>query len=257
MRRFYAPPEACRSGLILLPESETRHALKVLRLRPGAEVAVLDGRGGVFEGRLAAVVEGRAQVEAVKKTFRPRPAPELILFQAALKSRRMEWAVEKAVELGAARIAPILTARSVPDWDARQAEQKRRKWQAAALAALKQSGNFWLPEIDAPAPLARRLQTPADLPERNYVASLRPDAVPLRDRLLEEQGAERAPQSVGFWIGPEGDFTEAEERSLREAGALPVTLGPATLRSETAAIVCLALGACAFQRSPGEAKGAP
>ncbi|MFQ3671198.1 MAG: 16S rRNA (uracil(1498)-N(3))-methyltransferase, partial [Verrucomicrobiia bacterium] len=159
------------------------------------------------------------------------------LGQAIPKGKSMDLILQKATELGAACITPILAERSVVDLDAERIEAKRDKWQTTVLEACKQCGQNWLPEVQVPA----RLQDFLDgLPKvgLRLIASLQPDARPM-PVVLREATAGGPLREVTLMIGPEGDFTPAELGRARAAGFLPVSLGPHVLRTETASLFCL------------------
>lgn len=179
------------------------------------------------------------------------PLPcRLTLIQAITKQWSMDLIVQKATELGAARIVPILSERSVPRIDPAEGARKVEKWRALAVEAIKQCGTPWLPQIDLPntptAFLAKGTPSPLTL-----LASLQPGARHPSEPLAahaEEHGAPA--RDVAVWVGPEGDFTPAELNQIRSAGAHPISLGPLVLRSETAAIYCLSVLAYELQRKP-------
>lgn len=152
----------------------------------------------------------------------------------------MDVIVRKATELGACRVMPVMSDRSVPDWTPAERVAKQARWRAAAVEAIKQCGSAWLPEIDEPSDVPTVLGAVAGT-ELRFLASLQPGARHPREwieRFLAEHG--RLPRTLSVWVGPEGDFTPAEMNMIRGGGALPITLGPLILRSETAALYCLA-----------------
>jgi len=241
MHRFYLPPAACQQQPLTLSGREAHHALNVLRIRPGERVAVLNGAGEEF---LCEVQEARRREVTLKlvQTHTLAPLPYAVtLLQAVTKGKMMEVIVQKATELGAHRIVPILSARSVAHIEEGDAANKTEKWKATAIEAIKQCGCAWLPRVEPP-------QTPqgflarGDKCELSLIASLQRDARHPRE-YFESFMAEskRRPASVGVWVGPEGDFTPAEFNAVRASGALPITLGELVLRSETAAIYCLSI----------------
>jgi 16S rRNA (uracil1498-N3)-methyltransferase len=169
----------------------------------------------------------------------PAPPCPLTLLVAVPKAKIIEDIIQKGVELGVQRIVPLLTERVITHLDAEGAEAKREKWQQVAVEAIKQCGSAWLPRVEAPqtipAVLARN--EPLDLA---LVGSLQTARRHPREWLLEFQRQHaHPPRSAGVWIGPEGDFTLAELQAIEASGAKPITLGPLTLRVETAAIYCL------------------
>jgi len=182
----------------------------------------------------------------------------------------MELIVQKAVEIGADQIAPIISDRTVVQVDSESAVQKQAKWQQIAIEAAKQCGQNWLPRVHVPRKLAEffdaveagvlatpepseggslasqltRLPLQKDIPrfDLRLIGSLQPDAQHLKKILADYSGEhQHRPQSVLMLIGPEGDFTPAELALARRHGCCPITLGPIILRVETAAIYCLSV----------------
>ena len=241
MHRFYLPPADCRRQPLTLSEREAHHALNVLRIKAGERVAVLNGAGGEL---LCEVLEAgrRAVTLKVVQTHTLEPLSNAVtLLQAMTKGKTMELIVQKATELGAHRIVPILSARSVAHIEAEDAAGKMDKWKGTAIEAIKQCGCAWLPNVETPltpqAFLAR-----GDKCELSLIASLQRDARHPREHFRSFMAEnKRRPASVCIWVGPEGDFTPAEYNAIRASGALPITLGQLVLRSETAAIYCLSI----------------
>jgi len=166
---------------------------------------------------------------------------QITLGQAIPKGKNMDLIVQKATELGAAAIVPLLSERTVVQVEAGDAARKQEKWQAIAIEAAKQCGQNWLPAIHAPV-------TPKDYFNDGQrfdlmlIASLQPDALHLK-RILEEylSISGKDPVSVLVLIGPEGDFTPAEISLAKSCGCRPITLGPIVLRTETAALYTLSV----------------
>jgi len=245
MRRFYLPPAACKGDTLLLTDREAHHGAQVLRLQPGDAVTVLDGAGT----RLACAVQ-RVSRKAIELSVRSRetisrPAFELTLFQAIVKGKTMETIVEKATELGVSRVVPLITERVVSQLDAERSDSKQTKWQLTAIESIKQCGSPWLPQIDAPQSLPDVLKAPPHF-DLAFVASLR-GGQPVRQWMQtlwrgELRNPARCPTGRScIWIGPEGDFTDAELDAIEASGAKPITLGPLVLRADTAAIASLAI----------------
>lgn len=244
MHRFYLPPERCPEGRseFELDERDARHAVQVLRLQPGDPVTVLNGAGLAFETEIVDCSKRavRVGVRHVKRAGLPI-APRRVLVLAVLKGKAMDWVLQKATELGASAIRPVLTERTVPDIDSGEAAgRKREKWLLTAVEALKQCGGLWLPEIHDAVPLAQSLGS-AGPGVLHLTGSLEPDALPLRHALDERLKAPMAVVEAWFWIGPEGDFAPRELQQLKHAGAMAVTLGRNVLRAETAALAALTL----------------
>ncbi len=153
----------------------------------------------------------------------------------------MDLIVQKAVEIGAAEIFPLLSARTVVQLDPESAAQKQAKWQTIAIEAAKQCGQNWLPQVQTPQTLAQFFQDHRRF-DLQLIGSLQSDAVHLKKILAQfstEDGAR--PSNVLMLVGPEGDFTPAELSLARSQGCRPITLGPIVLRVETASIYCLSV----------------
>lgn len=225
----------------VLSSAESHHATQVLRLGLGDKITVFDGEG--HEGTaLLEEVEPRAVRLSIRARQTTPPLPcEITLIQAIPKGKNMELILQKAVELGAARIAPLVSERTIVRLDAEERRVRREKWQTVVLEACKQCGQNRLPEILEPVTVKEFLQI-FPLTECPLIASLQPDARSLGEtlaRVRAELG--QPPARAAIMIGPEGDFTPAETAMAKSAGYLPVTLGPIILRTETAAIYSLSV----------------
>ncbi|MEK7706690.1 MAG: RsmE family RNA methyltransferase [Verrucomicrobiota bacterium] len=239
MHRFFLPPEDCHGSALALTGREAHHALRVLRVRHGERVAVLDGAGHEFLCEVGDTSKQAVQFNIVEKKIISPPPCQITLLQAIPKGKLFEAIIEKATELGTHRIVPILSERVTTRLDDASAAEKAEKWRLVAIEAIKQCGSAWLPRVDAPMTpqqfLAR--QETFDLA---LVGSLQPDAHHPRECLREYQSRQGTlPRNVCVWIGPEGDFTPDELRAIHGAGARPISLGRLVLRVETAAIYCL------------------
>lgn len=237
MHRFFLDPDALPTGTPTLAGEEAHHCLHVLRHGVGDKVVVFDGRGHEATAQIESADKRQAGLRILHRA-NAAPIPcRLTLAQAVPKGKNMDLIVEKAVELGAAAIVPLLSERTVVQLDAAEAAAKREKWQAAAREACKQCGQNWLPEVAAPvSPRAFFEQhRPGGL---LLIASLQADSRPIKQVLAEVSGAV---SEVTILVGPEGDFTPAEIAFAKSHGCRPVTLGPIILRTETAAIYCLSV----------------
>ncbi len=238
MHRFFIPPESWNIDALALDEAETHHAVDVLRMNPGDRAVVFNGRGAEATVEIAGI--SRKSV-TLRKVLAGKSAPigcQITLAQAVPKGKNMDLIVQKAVELGAAAICPLLSERTVIQVEEDDAAKKQQKWQAVAIEAAKQCGQNWLPRVDPPRSPREFFSQPVrhDL---MLIASLQPDAMHLKKLLAETAG--KPPKSVLILIGPEGDFTPAEIGLAKSHGCRPITLGPIVLRTETAAIYCLSV----------------
>ena len=239
MHRFHLPPANCREPLLRLDGREAHHALHVLRLQRGERVTVLDGAGNEFFCNVESTTKNSLVLAVKEKKFTPAAPCAITLLVAIPKGKIIESIIQKAVELGAHRIVPLLTERVVTQLDDDGAEAKREKWQTVAVEAIKQCGATWLPKVEAPQTIAEFLARGEKI-ELSLIGSLQTERRHPREWILDFQKSHgRLPASTAAWIGPEGDFTLAELQTIAAEDAKPVTLGALTLRVETAAIYCL------------------
>ena len=242
MHRFYLPPEQCNAATLFLGGREAHHAQHVLRLRNGDDVIVLDGAGTELRCRVEKSDRDKVQLEVTTRNQTPPHLCQITLLQSVPKGKMIESIIQKATELGVARVVPILSERVALQIESpAAARRKQDKWQQVAVEAIKQCGSTWLPRVDAPISPSQFLAKGEtfDLP---LVASLQSGSRHAREyfRTFREE-RKSAPRSVCIWIGPEGDFTPEEVGSFLSAGCRPITLGPLVLRCETAATYCLSI----------------
>ena len=241
MHRFYISPENWNPDAPALTGSEAHHARDVLRMKPAEKLVLFNGRGREITAEIIDLSGTGIQLRKLHEAETPALRSRIILGQAIPKGKNMDLIVQKAVEIGAAEIAPIISDRSVVQIDLESAAQKHAKWQQIAIEAAKQCGQNWLPQVHAPRRLGDFFlaSTTFDL---RLIGSLQPDAQHLKEILADYSNEHRhLPGSVLMLIGPEGDFTPAELALARHHGCRPITLGPIILRVETAAIYCLSV----------------
>ena len=242
MHRHFVPAATLREGRVALDHAQSRHFLNVLRLGRGDEVELFDGEGGTARYVIAEAARGGVTLERLGDVVRhPRPPCRLVLGACISKGRRMEWTIEKAVELGVSEIIPIASRFSVVRLDDEGGAEKRDRWMRIAIDAARQCSAVYLPEITEPMPLDAALRglAPASRPEDSaalFAGALQPDAIPFRDALAALRAAGRVVHSAAWLVGPEGDFSPDEYDALRAAGVAFVSLGDLILRTETAAI---------------------
>lgn len=224
-----APPDS--AGMALLGEDETHHMRDVMRLAPGDRVVLVDERGTRYEGAVHEFTRSGAIVRILATD--PAPSrPSLVVAAAVIKGPRMDFIVEKAAELGATELRPIVCERCI---GRAPGAEKVARWRRLAVAASKQS-------LVAPPMRVGEVETFAD-----SIRSIPSNAA----ALICVQGGEpignliarTKPEAVTIATGPEGDFTDREIESALEAGFIAADLGPNRLRSETAAIAAIAIAA--------------
>jgi 16S rRNA (uracil1498-N3)-methyltransferase len=241
VHRFYIAPAEWNAGRLVLTGSEAHHARDVLRLETGSKAVVFDGHGREVTAEVTSVDASEIQLRKLHETRTPPLRCRITLAQAIPKGKNMDLIVQKAVEIGAAEIAPLISERTIVDLDANEAEQKQSKWQQIAIEAAKQCGQNWLPRVQTPRKLKEFFSSPPAF-DLQLIGSLQSDAQHLK-KILHGYRAEngRVPAAVLMLIGPEGDFTPAELGLAKTHGCRPITLGPIILRVETAAIYCLSV----------------
>jgi 16S rRNA (uracil1498-N3)-methyltransferase len=240
MHRFFLPAEALLSNAPALEGDEAHHCLNVLRNAPGDKIVVFDGRGNEATAQIESADKRRAVLKILHRAKSPSVACRLTLAQAVPKGKNMDLIIEKAVELGASAIVPLLSERTVVQLDADELAAKREKWQTVAREACKQCGQNWLPDVALPVStkVFFEQQRPGGL---LLIASLQSDSRPIKQVLADSISQHGAVRDVTILVGPEGDFTPAEISLAKSNGCQPVTLGPIILRTETAAIYCLSV----------------
>jgi 16S rRNA (uracil1498-N3)-methyltransferase len=227
VHRLFVETELRADAGIELPEAAAHHAVRVLRLRDGDRVTLFDGRGGEYEARLSVAGRGEVTAHTGKRRDVERESPlRVVLVQGVSSGDKMDFTVQKAVELGVAAIHPVLTERAVVRLNDERGEKKLAHWRRIAIAACEQSGRNRVPEISSPVALER------------YRAA--DGAKVLLSPAATKKLSALATGSLTLAAGPEAGFSQAEERLLERAGFVPASLGPRTLRTETAALAALA-----------------
>src|SRR5262249_19318437 len=242
MHRFYIAPENWDTRGLALRGCEGDEGLHVLRMQAGDKLVLFKGKGRELTAESANVADHEI---GLRKLHESETAPlrcRIVLGQAIPKGKNMELIVQKAVEIGAAEIVPIISDRTIVQLDSESRLQRQAKWQQIAIEAAKQCGQNWLPRVHTPKKSAEFfsvLDQPFDL---RLIGSLQPDAQQLKEILETYLNEHRdRPRSVLMLVGPEGDFTPAELALARRHGCQPITLGPIILRVETAAMYCLSI----------------
>jgi 16S rRNA (uracil1498-N3)-methyltransferase len=242
MHRFYVAPENWDARGLVLRGSEAHHARNVLRMQAGDKLVLFNGVGRELTAEIATIADDEIRLRKLHESETAPLRCRIVLGQAIPKGKNMDLIVQKAVEIGAAEIAPIISDRTVVHVDSETAAQKQSKWQQIAIEAAKQCGQNWLPGVHAPRKLGEFFSALEQSFDLRLIGSLQPGAQHLK-KILETYSSEHGdrPQSVLMLVGPEGDFTPAELALARRHSCEPITLGPIILRVETAAIYCLSV----------------
>ncbi len=229
MQRFFVPPEAIHGEQVQFSPAQARQMRQVLRLRPGADVLVLDNSGACYRVQLRHIARETASgVIVSRRQADGEPAGDLILHLALIRGERFEWLLQKGVELGVTHFRPMRTQRTVRD---APGAQKWQRWQRIIQEAAEQSQRGRLPQLLPPCSFAEALAAARGMALMPVVAAQQPLSAVLRNV--------RWP--VTLYVGPEGGFAEAEVEQAARAGVHLVGLGARVLRSETAALVLTTL----------------
>lgn len=236
MSRFYVPREHIVGDKIYIDGPEAHHILDVMRLEEGDDVTVFDGAGREYDGVISE--QKKASMVVLVRSVREvsaRDEVKVILFQAIPKGDKIDFIAEKATELGAHTIVPVITARTIIRWDKSKRLHHTDRLKKIVESAAKQCGRLSIPSVYEVDDFARSLEhiKRADL---KLIAALHKDTISLRKALEGFKG-----KSIAVMIGPEGDFTQDEIALAVENRSKLVSLGSRVLRSETAGLAALSI----------------
>ena len=232
MPRFYCPDSLAIGMTLALPD-QVAHHVQVIRMQLGNPITLFNGQGGEYTAVITQMEKKRVHAEV--KTFSPREAElsyAVTLAQALPEASKMDWIIEKAMELGVAAIQPLAAQRCVVRLNSERAEKKQSHWQGIIQAAAEQSGRNRLAHL---APLTEFTSWigQSDLHKHILLS-------PRGEQSLSDWARHHPAQALSLVIGPEGGFTEAEENLACDQGALMLSMGPRVLRTETAGLSALA-----------------
>jgi 16S rRNA (uracil1498-N3)-methyltransferase len=231
LTRLYFPEKIAPGGRYRLPEAQAHHVRRVLRLKAGAKVTVFNGEGDEYGAAILDVAPAGVTVRVEARLDIDRESRlRIVLAQAVSTGERMDYTVQKAVELGVAAIQPVVSSRSVVRLDSERAARRVAHWQAVAVAACEQCGRNRVPAV------AALLSFPRWLAAGSGPGVLLSPAAALR---LSDLPQPHSPLTL--LAGPEGGFTPDEQEAAERAGFAAVKLGPRVLRTETAAVAALAV----------------
>lgn len=234
--RFFCDTPLSAGSRLLLPDALTHHAVRVLRLREGAQIVLFNGQGGEYPATLA--IDGKSAWAHVG-AHDPRSAElagKVTLVQGLPSGDKMDWVVEKAVELGAFRVTPIAAQRSVLQLSGPRLEKRVAHWARVAQSASEQCGRNRLMRVDAPMGLREWLAQPAT----GLRLLCHPDGPQTLAQALTAVSGSASPGSISLLVGPEGGWSEAELALAQQHGVQTVRFGPRVLRTETAGLAMIA-----------------
>lgn len=232
MPRFYCPQPLVLGVVITLPEAVAHH-VQVVRLAAGDRITLFNGEGGEYTATIATVEKKRVTAEI--KLFEPHEVElpyAITLAQALPEASKMDWIVEKAVELGVHAIQPLAAQRCVVRLSAERAEKRLQHWAGIVVSASEQSGRNRLATVAGPVDFTQWIAQ-QDLHPRIMLS-------PRAEQSLSDWARHHPSQSVALMIGPEGGFTEQEEAQAQSKGVLLLGMGPRVLRTETAGLAAVA-----------------
>ena len=229
--RFHCPMTLVAGSRVSLPADVVHHAIRVRRLRVGDDLVLFAGDGREARGRLVTIERDDVVVEVRSVETVNRESPlRITLLQGVSSGDRMDYTLQKAVELGCISIVPVLTERSIVRLDGERAEKRVARWQQVVIGACEQCGRDRIPDVRALTDLRSAVQAVANA-DRRFMLSL-DGGQRLRDIA--------AGDSIALLAGPEGGLAADEERVAKKAGFVALSLGPRVLRTETAAVAALA-----------------
>lgn len=247
-RRFYATPDKIADSMITLSGDETHHLVHVLRMTPGNEAFVFDGCGHEYRCSFRKVEHNHAHLDITETLSNIVESPlHLTLAQGLAKGEKFDFIVQKATELGVTMIAPLITRYSDVRFDEQQKKKRVERWRRISLEAMKQCGRRKLVEIAPPRSLREFIALNDASPDKSPFPAPHDQRVLLlfsgRDGVSVTDALGEKPESGSAiaLIGPEGGWSEDEMEALNDYGCTAVTLGPRVLRTETAAVVAIAL----------------
>ncbi len=231
MSRFFIAP--FDGDTIRLTGQDAHHIARVLRMGVGENLTLCDGAGTDYVCRITAIDNGEVQAQVLYRApSASEPNTAVTLYQGLPKSEKMDWIVQKSVEIGVTRIVPVAMARSIVRLGAAEGAKKQARWQKIAASAAEQSGRGIVPQVAEPIPFSQAVTA---ISQENTVVFYEGGGQPL-DTLVNTQT-----RQISLVVGPEGGFEAKEIQQLCESGAHIATLGKRILRCETAPLVALSV----------------
>ena len=238
MHRFFADPSQIKEKEIILTGTDVNHIRNVLRMHIGEEILISNGQGTDYHCRLENIDETSVTASVMWRLDGNAELPVTItLFQGLPKGDKLEFIIQKCVELGAVRIVPVRTRRTIVKLDAKKEQAKRKRWMGISESAAKQSGRGIVPEVGQVMDFSEAVKEAKSMD----VCLIPYELAKGIEHTREVCTAIKPGQSVGIFIGPEGGFEEEEVSMAIEAGAIPLTLVKRILRTETAGMALISV----------------
>ena len=247
MHRFIISPEFINNGTAVISGNEAKHMRNVLRLGTGDRIIAFDGTGLEYELELVSF-KGDIAYGKILRTYDPKTEPrtKVILYQGLPKSDKMDWIIQKTVELGIYKIVPVITQFSIPKVQAKDTGRKVERWNRISFEAAKQCGRVFVPRVSEPVGYETALNHWSDMAKSHPAGSsmavfcYEGESKKCLKDLFKCYNIECV-SLIGVFIGPEGGFSHNELHLAGTHGISPVSLGRRTLRTETAPIVVLSV----------------
>ncbi|MDO4942057.1 MAG: 16S rRNA (uracil(1498)-N(3))-methyltransferase [Lachnospiraceae bacterium] len=238
MYRFFVSPQQTGGESIFITGNDVNHIKNVLRMKKGEHILISDGEDREYECEIISLQTDAVEAKVVDVFGSCAELPaKITLFQGLPKADKMELIIQKAVELGAFEVIPVVTKRTVVKLDAKKAKKKTERWNTIALSAAKQAKRGRIPEVKSPMTLKEAFEY-----SRSFDASIIPyeDAKGIEHSRRIFAGL-KGRKRIGIFIGPEGGFEEKEIEMAKEFDIVPITLGKRILRTETAGMAVLSI----------------
>lgn len=229
--------EADGKRIVSITGTDVRHAKQVLRIKPGEELLISDGTGKDYRCEVLSLETDEVTAKIIAEEEDRELPSELLLYQGLAKGEKMEWIIQKAVELGACRIVPVMTKNTVVKLDKKKEEHRRQRWQAIAESAAKQAKRSIVPEVAELISLEEGIKQSAGCEHRLF-AYEHQKGMSGTAGVLEQV---KSGQKIAVFIGPEGGFSPEEAKLAEESGLSFVSLGKRILRTETAGLALLSV----------------
>ncbi|HEZ6019610.1 TPA: 16S rRNA (uracil(1498)-N(3))-methyltransferase [Neisseria meningitidis] len=231
MPRFYLPENLSVGQTVALPDNIVRH-LNVLRVRPNENITLFDGKGKAHAAQLTVLEKRRAEAEILHEDTTDNESPlNITLIQSISSGDRMDFTLQKSVELGVTAIQPVISERCIVRLDGERAAKRLARWQEIVISACEQSGRNTVPPV---LPIIGYREALDKMPSESTKLIMSINRARKLADIRQPSGA------IVFMVGPEGGWTEQEEQQAFEAGFQAVTLGKRILRTETAPLAALA-----------------
>ncbi|HEZ0758620.1 16S rRNA (uracil(1498)-N(3))-methyltransferase [Neisseria meningitidis] len=231
MPRFYLPENLSVGQTVALPDNIVRH-LNVLRVRPNENITLFDGKGKAHAAQLTVLEKRRAEAEILHEDTTDNESPlNITLIQSISSGDRMDFTLQKSVELGVTAIQPVISERCIVRLDGERAAKRLARWQEIVISACEQSGRNTVPPV---LPIIGYREALDKMPSESTKLIMGINRARKLADIRQPSGA------IVFMVGPEGGWTEQEEQQAFEAGFQAVTLGKRILRTETAPLAALA-----------------